>query len=320
VAVGSGHGKLILFGEHAAVYGHPAVGLQMPQRLELSVTEDESGVWRLPELAGQAAALVRRAIAALPGVLEAAEAANPPLPHARVPDGGVLRFGGDLPMSVGLGSSAAFSTALVRAFTGGAGNSDPDTLWAASHSLEAVFHGTPSGIDTGLSLHPGCSVLRPGPPGLPARRTVELPEGWLVVGAVPRVRSTGELVAQVRERRKADPAAIDSRMEQLGQLATEVSELGRHGSLEQFGDLANVAGGILAGLGLSVPAVESALGLLRDHGSLGGKISGGGGGGAFYGVFAAESTAREACGALESWLSKSHALPTGAFAATVRLA
>lgn len=34
----SSHGKLLLFGEHAAVFGHPALGLSLDSTLSLTVT------------------------------------------------------------------------------------------------------------------------------------------------------------------------------------------------------------------------------------------------------------------------------------------
>jgi len=70
-------------------------------------------------------------------------------------------------------------------------------------------------------------------------------------------------------------------------------------------------------LDLSTPAVDDALELLRENGALGGKLSGAGGGGAFFGVFRDESAARAAAEVLTDWLAPRHPLPTGPFSTVV---
>ena len=40
-SVGKAHGKLLLFGEHSAVYGHPAVGVSLPE--QTTVRLDDCG-------------------------------------------------------------------------------------------------------------------------------------------------------------------------------------------------------------------------------------------------------------------------------------
>jgi len=306
MGIGRGHGKLILFGEHAAVYGHPAVGMQLPVRLEIAV--DETGRWALPDLPEGAAALITAALDRLPQVLRefGIEQAVP----------GTIEFGGDLPMSVGLGSSAAFCVALLGAV---APSLNGENLWAASHALESAFHGTPSGIDTGLVLHAGCSLLFPDPPALPRREPVSMPLGWIVAGAVPRIRSTGELVTAIRKRRGTDPDAIDSALADLGAIARKAASLGSDGSVSELGTIADRAHTTLESLGLSTRAVSDGLSLLEAHGSLGGKMSGGGGGGVFFGVFAGEAEASRARQELGRWLAMNHPLPTGPFSVAVRL-
>ncbi len=305
--VGRGQGKILLFGEHAAVYGYPALGLQLPRYLEVRLVRNHGVRWELPELDKRSAELVARAIDLLPGIV-----GREIPPHS-------MTVTGDLPVSIGLGSSAAFCTALLRA-------ADPDhlavapveKLWNAAHALEEVFHGTPSGIDTGVSLLEGSSLFYPRPPGIPSVKAVTLPSGWLVVGAVPRAGSTADLVTAIRERRETDPTGVESLMQTLGSISESACRLTGAPALAQLGALADRAQAILAGMDLSTPAVDDALDLLRDNGALGGKLSGAGGGGAFFGVFEDEPTARAAAGVLTNWLG-SHPLPTGPFSLVMSL-
>lgn len=306
MAVGRGFGKIILFGEHAAVYGHPAVGLRLPLYLNVRFTPGDD--WSIPDLSDDAQTMIRKALALLPKVLHNFGVEDP--------GRGTLEFGGNLPMSVGLGSSAAFCTALLQAVAPPLSGRE---LWEAAHRLEHAFHGSPSGIDTGLSLHDGCSLLLPQPPELPERKPVELPDGWIVAGAVPRTKSTGELVAGIRAKRSREPRNVDRALRNLGLLSSQAASLGRSGRIGRMGELADEAQRTLESIGLSVPPVAEALELLRSCGSAGGKISGGGGGGAFFAVFSDELAATRARQRLLTWLDTHYRLPAGPFAVMIGL-
>jgi mevalonate kinase len=168
--------------------------------------------------------------------------------------------------------------------------------------LEHLFHGTPSGIDTALSIHRGVHALLPVTGGLPELRPVTLPHGHLVIGAIPRARSTAELVAEVGRRRAADPDGTAAILDRLGAIAGEVAE--SPPTIGQLGALANEAHGLLASLGVSTPETDLATTYLVEHGALGAKLSGAGGGGAFYGFFGEAATARTCADRLRVWLQK----------------
>ena len=292
MGVARGYGKLLLFGEHAAVYGHPAVGLRLDAYLEVSLEPGEDG-WLLPELPARESDLVRRALAELHGA----------------PAGGRLRIEGNLPMSVGFGSSAAFCTALVRA-AGGAGTArvgtgfDREALWAEAHRIEHVFHGTPSGIDTGLSVYPGASIIYPDPPALPRREAARLPRAALLVAAIPRTSTTAELVAGIRAMRERDRAAVEHSLHRLGRLSEAAATPESCPDAVALGRIADQAQAVLRTLGLSTRPLDEALTALHDAGALGAKLSGAGGGGALYGVFASLADAEAAAAVLEKRMAQ----------------
>ncbi|MFW5742927.1 MAG: mevalonate kinase [bacterium] len=287
MGVARGYGKLLLFGEHAAVYGHPAVGLQLDAYLEVSVEPGEER-WVLPDLPARESDLVRRALGEL---------------H-RAPAGGRLDIEGNLPMSVGFGSSAAFCTALVRA-TGGPGTAnDREALWAEAHRIERVFHGTPSGIDTGLSVHPGASIIYPDPPALPRREPAVLPRAALLVAAIPRTSTTAALVAGIRAMLERDRAAVEHSLHRLGRLSEAAATPESCPNAAALGRIADQAQAILRTLGLSTPRLDEALTALHDAGALGAKLSGAGGGGALYGVFASLADAEAAAAVLEKRMAQ----------------
>lgn len=283
MGVGSGHGKLLLFGEHAAVYGHPALGVRLAQTLEVRV-EPGSGSWIPAGVPTEASEPIIRA------ATRAAEltgfAAGPRA------TGGRIEVSGDLPTGLGFGSSAAFCLGLLRAM--GAGTDALTTeleQWEAAHELERFFHGTPSGIDTGLAVYPGASELFPNPPGLPRREPVRLPPLRLLVGALPRPVGTGELVAGVRRMREERPEETNSRLERLGSLSRMAARAEDH---VRIAALAREAHEILSLLGLSTPGLDAAILGAQAHGGLGGKLSGAGGGGAFFVVLGDQADAEVA--------------------------
>jgi mevalonate kinase len=174
---------------------------------------------------------------------------------------------------------------------------DTAALWAAAHELEHLFHGTPSGIDTGLAIHPGANIVFPDPPALPSIAPATLPRMQLLVGAVPRTTGTAELVAGIRTLRERNPRAVNARLAHLGELSRKASSCG---SAREIGEMASEAQEELAALGLSTPVLESALSTAIRNGALGAKLSGAGGGGAFYAVFEENEGAQQALAALRS--------------------
>ena len=270
---GVGHAKLLLFGEHAAVHGHPAVGLSLAETTVAELAPDEGGDWRFPEAVAEEAALLTRVLSRL------GELAGKP------GRGGEARFASSVPRGLGFGSSAALCAAAASAF--GAGAAGSQVIWAWAHEAERLFHGTPSGIDTGLALLDGLYLFQPDPPGLPAARRLRGLPLDVVVGAVPRRQDTGTLVRGLGERVAAGDLHTAGALRELGELARRAAALldgpgRREARLVKLGELATAAQALLAGQGLSTPELD---GLMREglsRGALGGKLSGAGGGGAFF--------------------------------------
>ena len=102
----SAPGKCILFGEHAVVYGHPAVAVAIEQRINVKIkcNNSKSEDWKLdglkfnPKKHPHIEAIRRR--------LWPAELGAPPLS---------IEISGQIPTASGLGSSAALSVAATAA-------------------------------------------------------------------------------------------------------------------------------------------------------------------------------------------------------------
>ena len=144
---GRASGKLLLFGEHAAVYGHPALGISLPWTLELKIVPVAETGHTEP----------RRGIETLPPLPERlAEMLGAPHLHA------VIEVRSQIPIGLGFGSSAALCVAAERALTNATPRSAARSavaVWRGGHEREKVFHGTPSGADTGARHFSGSRIL-----------------------------------------------------------------------------------------------------------------------------------------------------------------
>jgi mevalonate kinase len=260
---GFGHGKLILLGEHAVVFGAVALAAGIPRGVR-AVANPGQGHVRVPAWAIDArlddgsmvATAATRLLAAL-GV-------------------GRLDFAVDagIPARAGLGSSAALAVAMARAAA--TAGTDDATLLAAVGEAEAVFHGSPSGIDAAAALCGGVGRFRKGEGWrpVPVRRRIRL-----CVGLSGRPRDTRAQVEAVGRLCARTPVArrfIDA----LSEAAEAGIEALALGDIDALGRLFDLAHGALAGLGVSSPELDTLVHAARAVGAIGAKLTGAGGGGA----------------------------------------
>lgn len=297
MGVGEARAKLLLFGEHAAVYGHPAVGMALPWALK--VTHTPGGPWVFPGL-GMHEPAVRGLVQAL-----VALGRDRGLP---LPVEGRVEVETEVPLSSGYGSSGALCAALVNAFWPTLPLDDRDLLaWRA----EGQFHGTPSGIDTALALRHGWWRLDPSTK--PVRAT-PLPDPGLVLvtGAVTRESDTKTLVGNLARRlQDGDPVVVRS-LEDLGTIARRAADALVGGKTDVC-PLVQRARATLQTLDLETSDLTRVLDAGLGAGALAGKLSGAGGGGAFYLVFPSETLARGALATIEG------AVPAGVWTAPPRV-
>jgi mevalonate kinase len=275
-ATGKACGKLILFGEDAAVYGHPAVGVTLPESTTVNLGDSDLPEWDVGTIPREdrdgVVALLARLEEILPEFLSAGR-------RSVQVQSGVARM-------AGFGSSAAPCGAFARAAIAHVGENGGDVAraWSLAHQAERLFHGTPSGVDTGFALLGGVCVLRPKPPGLPEYRRIPGCAVSLVVGALARDEACAALVAGLAARVNSGDRAARASIEALGGIASDAAQRmseGGAGVAEALGAFASRAMDHLRAVGLGNPAQNSLLESAAAAGALGGKLSGAGGGGAF---------------------------------------
>lgn len=295
MAVGVGNGKILLFGEHAAVYGYPALGTSIPlqTRIEYVPGDDDVVFEGVPDEYHQR---LRSLIERIGNVLHASKTR------------GRYSVSSTIPVGSGMGSSAALCAAIARVLSSGNGMGarEIDELWTAANEGEKLFHGTPSGIDTGLALRDGVYSFRGRSGGLPEAEEMPGLGAALLVATEPRIRPTGDLIADLAQRVRKEANGAGAALQSLGEVADNAIDLLKSAAGDKpsaLGSLADTAHSTLDDLGLSTPAINRYLKEGRTLGALGGKISGAGGGGACFLLFPGTSAAHQAAKELKLCIS-----------------
>ena len=270
-------GKVILFGEHAVVYGQPAIAVP--------VTETQAQARIEPGVPGQGMVVVAPDLNHNIVVRKAPE--DDPLAHIvrqalaaigqdKDPDLTVT-ITSTIPIARGMGSGAAVSTAIVRAL------GQHFARWFSSQAIsdlvyetEKIYHGTPSGIDnTVVAFEKPVYFVKDM-----VREVFWVGQPFLLAIADTGIESpTRKVVGHLRQRYEAEPDRYDPLFLRVGQIATEARSDIEQGKPEAIGQLMDENHALLQEIGVSCPELDRLALAAREGGALGAKLSGAGWGG-----------------------------------------
>jgi mevalonate kinase len=270
---GSACGKVILLGEHAVVYGVPAIVLGIDRGATAHASAIESARSELTlgtteRVTDDGASDVARAFAALLGVCAVTRPVR-------------VEVTTELPAGAGLGCSAALGVAIVRALDAWEGRPQANATDAADRAMawEKVFHGNPSGVDATAAARGGCLLYQRMSGGLHLNE-IALPRPLTLVighsGVSSSTREMVELVAKLKARNEENVTRSFEAINSLVQNARLAIEAGDHLGLGKLMDLNQV---LLSGLMVSTEEIETMCRGAREAGALGAKLTGSGGGG-----------------------------------------
>jgi mevalonate kinase len=282
-------GKCILLGEHFVVHGAPAIALPLRTVCtEVRVEEEARAAGRIqldcdiPQTASDLShRLLERGRERLG--IEADRS-------WRV----AVRSG--IPIGYGLGSSAAFSVALVGALARAAGiELSPDGHNALAHELEKLVHGSPSGIDDTVVTHQRPIWFVRGE-RIRFLDATDAPR--LVLASCRSPGSTKEAVSSVRALKEANQELFARMCDHAGQLVRDglVAMLAR--DRQRLGRLLDENHELLRQLRVSTVELDCLVDAARKAGAHGAKLTGAGRGG-FMLALVDESTEDSVAGALQ---------------------
>lgn len=265
-----GLGKIILLGEHAVVYGFPALAAALDRGVSVAAVPTPAGgslrvdipSWNVKLTADDDHSFAR----GLCAIADALELGRPPL---------TLVGDAQIPPGAGLGASAAFAVAIARALLAYQKKPvDSASVIRAASASETVLHGKASGVDVAVAVSGGVGVFRKSS-GL---RPIQIPALRILVGPSGSPRSTAAMVERVSHATSGN--LDDARLRELGALTDSgtISLLAR--DLPAVGVAMNRAHELLGGLGVSTPLLDALCDVARKLGAHGAKLTGAGGGGA----------------------------------------
>jgi mevalonate kinase len=266
VGVGRGNGKTVLLGEHAVVYGMPAIAAGISLGATARAVPDACASIRIAERearAGDGSELSR--------ALEQTCAALAVAPHR-------IEVDVNLPLGSGLGGSAAIGVAVTRALLSSSGIAESrERVLSGAAAWEQVFHGNASGVDAAAAYAGSCIwfTKEHGPEPM----FVAVPLHLAICLAGPPA-STKEMVANVRTLGERRPDLLGKSLAGIESLVKNAKLCIEAGDVHGLGQLMNYNQMLLSGLFLSTPEIERACAVARDAGALGAKLTGAGGGGA----------------------------------------
>lgn len=272
----SAPGKIILFGEHAVVYGRPALAVPVIQvHADVNITASNSaGIWiQAPDIN------LHAELNTLPSDHPIAAVIHNLFFLSRVSPFPALniKITSTIPVASGLGSGAAVTVALTRALSAHINYPMTDEqVNAFTYEIEKLYHGTPSGIDNTVITYAKPVYFVKGQ----AMETFQVAKPFtIVIGDTGISAPTKESVGDVRKLWESDKAKWEEAFNEVGAIAKEARDAIERGKMKELSELMNQNHALLQSMTVSSPELDKLVSAAHNAGALGAKLSGGGRGG-----------------------------------------
>ncbi len=269
-------GKIILFGEHAVVYGRPALAVPVTQihaDVEVTASRDAQTWIHAPDVNLHAELNTLPSDHPIASVLHNFFFAFgiSPIPSLDI------SITSTIPVASGLGSGAAVTVALFRALSSFFFlDLTNEQINQQAYEIEKLHHGTPSGIDNTVVTYARPVYFIKGQP----IETFKVGAPFTLVIADTGISApTKEAVGDVRMLWEADKAKWEKVFDEIGEIVRKAKEIIENGEWKSLGALMDANHSLLQQLTVSSPELDSLVESARRSGASGAKLSGGGRGG-----------------------------------------
>jgi mevalonate kinase len=272
----SAPGKIILFGEHAVVYGRPALAVPVTQvRATATVSENSrGGIWIEAPNINLSSSLSQLApeyplVAVINSVFASLGIARPPAC--------TVYLQSTIPVASGLGSGAAVSVAILRALSAYLGQPLSDEqVNGLAFEAEKLYHGTPSGIDNTVVTYARPVYFVKGQ----SIKTFRVGASFtMVIGDTGISAPTKESVGALRRLREKDTPRWEKVFDHVGEIVWDARQAIERGDIVALGELMDANQALLQEMTVSCAELDLLTEAARQAGALGAKLSGGGRGG-----------------------------------------
>jgi mevalonate kinase len=272
-------GKVILFGEHAVVYGSHAIAIPVNQIHSHAVITPAIG--SSPGYVDIIAPDINfhQDLKSLDDNDPLAFALNTTLRKLGVSKNPAftIRITSDIPIASGMGSGASISCSIAKAVSTFLGK--PFTtleISEISYEVEKLHHGTPSGVDNTVIAFNQPIVFKRGELSVKLQTGVKL---HFVIADSGMKSLTAQAVGAVRLNREQDKSHFDGLFQAIDQVVMNALEGFRSGDTRKIGSLMLENQGLLQQVGVSNPTLEKLISAAINNGAYGAKLSGAGMGG-----------------------------------------
>jgi mevalonate kinase len=281
----SAPGKVILFGEHAVVYGWPALAVPVTQvHADVDVSDSaRPGIWiDAPDVK------LHAELNTLPSDHPIASVIHnflflsrvSPFPNLEI------KVSSTIPVASGLGSGAAVTVALTRALASHLDYSITDEeVNAFAYEIEKLHHGSPSGVDNTVVTYAMPVYFVKGEP-------IEILKVGgpftILIGDTGISAPTKESVSDVRRLWIEDKSRWEGVFDKIGEISFTARRAIEAGKPELLGELMNENHALLQTLTVSSLELDRLVEAALRAGASGAKLSGGGRGGNMIALVAPE--------------------------------
>lgn len=272
-------GKAILLGEHAVVHNQPAIAIPLSSK-RVKVTVESHILAPTGKIRVFSPLLdLDHDLTTLPEnhpVFQAVRRTLSELNILQTPSC-TLHITSTLPISSGLGSSAALAVATTRALSEFLGHLlDLETVNKIAFECETYVHGKPSGIDNTVVTYEKPILFQKG-------KKIEIFQPrktfFFVLADSGVYKSTWATVASLAKDLEREPGRIQPKLEEIGQLTLQGKQALLDGDISSLAAAINHNQSILEALELSCPELDLLIAKSREAGTLAAKLTGGGRGG-----------------------------------------